>query len=291
MQSAPSLPTSRGSRLERAALWAFFGFTAVAVLGYATFGTHPALLARYPGAAWFYGISFRFFALAHVWMGWGVLALFLTLRTGARWLPAFGALYAISLASELMGTRWGIPFGEYAYSTLLAPMWLGSVPVAIPVSWFAMAIPSYALAMRAFPGAGRRVARVVFASVVLLAWDLSLDPAMSYATAYWTWAEAGPYYGMPLLNLFGWFVTGVLLMAALAALRADDWMRALPLRWLALFYLANLLMPLGMNVAAGLWGAVAATAVVLLAVARPVLRAAPAPPRAAARGRRTVEAA
>ena len=94
---------------------------------------------------------------------------------------------------------------------------------------------------------------------MLLSWDLALDPAMSLVTKYWIWGTEGPYYGMPLLNLFGWYVTGLALMAALAALRADGWVAALPLGWLVAFYGANLLLPLGMSLAAGLWGAVAAT--------------------------------
>jgi hypothetical protein len=64
---------------------------------------------------------------------------------------------------------------------------------------------------------------------------------------------------MPWLNLFGWYVTGIALMAALVALGAHRWIRELPVGWLAGFYLVNLLLPMGMNVAAGLWGAVAAT--------------------------------
>ena len=56
--------------------------------------------------------------------------------------------------------------------------------------------------------------------LLLLAWDLALDPAMSYATRYWIWGDEGPYYGMPWLNLFGWYVTGVVLMAVLSLLPA-----------------------------------------------------------------------
>jgi uncharacterized membrane protein len=55
-------------------------------------------------------------------------------------------------------------------------------------------------------GGGRACA---LASFVLLSWDLSLDPAMSYATRYWIWGSTGAYYGMPWLNLFGWYVTGI----------------------------------------------------------------------------------
>jgi uncharacterized membrane protein len=253
----------RNERLSRWALWLLYGFTGVTLLGYATFGVHPSLLARVPQVAGFYAFAFRFFAVTHVWMAFLVLALFLSLRVRWRWVPAFVALYLISLGSELAGTTTGLPFGEYHYTPLMDPMWFGHVPVVIPLSWFFMAVPSYALAMAVLPGAERRWARVLLASTVLVSWDLSLDPAMSYATRYWVWGSSGAYYGMPWLNLFGWYVTGLVLMGALALLRAESWIASLPLSWLTGFYLVNLALPVGMNMAAGLWGAVAAALVAL----------------------------
>jgi len=250
-------------RLSNWALWLLYGFTAITLLGYATFGVHPGLLAYVPQVAGIYAVAFRFFAVTHVWMGFLVLALFLSLRVGMRWLPAFVVLYLISLGSELAGTTTGLPFGEYRYSPLMDPMWFGHVPIVIPLSWFFMAIPSYALARIAAPARKQRWARVLLASTILVSWDLSLDPAMSYATRYWIWGSTGAYYGMPWLNLFGWYVTGLLLMAALAMLGAEKWIDGLPLRWLAGFYLVNLALPVGMNMAAGLWGAVLAAAVAL----------------------------
>lgn len=261
----PPLPQSAlTDRVTRAALWVLCAFTAFTLAGYASFGLHPRLLARFPEVAGLYGIAFRFFAVGHVLIAGAVLATFLTLRAGRRWLPAFAALYAISLGSELLGTSMGMPFGDYGYTPLLGARWFGLVPLVIPLSWFFMALPSYALALRALPAPEAAGRRVLLASLILASWDLALDPAMSHATKYWVWGEAGPYYGMPLLNLLGWYVTGLLLMGALAALRAEGWIRPLPHRWLAGFYLANLALPLGMSAAAGLWGAVAATLGALL---------------------------
>lgn len=253
------------ARWARAGLGLLCAFTAFSLLGYASFGLHPELLARVPQVAWVYGLAFRFFAVGQVLVAGAVLFLFLSMHAGARWLPAFAALYCISLGSELLGTSLGIPFGEYSYTPLLGARWFGLVPLVIPLSWFFMALPSYALALRALPGPNATGRRVLLASLVLVSWDLALDPAMSFATKYWEWGEAGPYYGMPLLNLLGWYVTGLLLMGALAALRSEAWIRTLPHRWLGGFYLANLALPLGMSVAAGLWGAVAGTVLALAA--------------------------
>jgi len=62
-------------------------------------------------------------------------------------------------------------------------------------------------------------------------------------------------------------VTGVALMSVLAALRAESWTVRVSPRWWAGFYGANLVLPLGMCAAAGLWGAVAATLFVLTTIA------------------------
>jgi uncharacterized membrane protein len=134
---------------ERAGLAMLYAFTVVAVVGYAVFGRDPSRLVGLPTwAVAFYAQSFGFFAQGHVWLAMGVLAVVLW-RAAARWLAAFGIMYAISLGSELAGTTWGVPFGAYSYSSAAGPMWLDRVPVVIPLSWFFMALPSYALASAA----------------------------------------------------------------------------------------------------------------------------------------------
>ena len=74
--------------------------TAAAVVGYATFGRHPALLARFPGALSVYAVAFAGFARAHVLLAFAALAVALGRVAGARWLGALAGVYAASLASE-----------------------------------------------------------------------------------------------------------------------------------------------------------------------------------------------
>lgn len=250
-------------RLADAGLLFFYVFTAITVAGYASFGVNPGLVARHPWAAPIYAPAFQFFAIGHVLVAGVALLLLLGLTVGLRWVAAFVAVYAISLGAELMGTGTGLPFGEYRYTDGLGVKWFDHVPALIPLSWFFMALPSYAIARRLGPPGQGALGRVLLASLLLLSWDLALDPAMSYATSYWVWGQDGPYYGMPWLNLFGWYVTGLAIMAALEALRAWRWTDVLPPDRMVGFYAANLALPLGMCVAAGLWVAVAATVGVL----------------------------
>ena len=270
-RQTPQRPTraALGARIALVALVALVGFTAAALAGFAVFGRHPELLARYPGAGPVYAVAFTFFARAQVALAFVALAVALVHVAGARWLPALATVYAASLASELLGTTVGLPFGPYHYTDGLGPKWFGHVPVLIPLSWFTMAVPSLALARRAHPAG-----TVVLGALVLLSWDLALDPAMSRVTTYWLWGGTGPYYGMPWSNLVGWFVTGLALMAILVRLGAGAWTARLDRRWVAAFYATNLALPLGMTAAAGYWGAVLVTvgALVGCALLRRVLR-------------------
>ena len=287
-QPAATLPAERrepagaviepGLRAEwagRVALAVVYTVSAFSLAGFATFGRHPERLAAAPQAAAAYGWILLLAPRAQILVAFLALALLLTRRAGARWVAAFLAVYALSLASELSGTTLGLPFGPYHYTPALGARWFGHVPLLIPLSWFFMALPSYALARRRFASRDELVPRVLAGSLLLLSWDLSLDPAMSLVTSFWVWGTRGPYYGMPLLNLAGWYVTGLLLMVALAWLRTDAWIDRLPVSWLVAFYGANLLLPLGMSIVAGLWGAVAATVIALLACWLITRRAAP----------------
>ena len=248
-------------RPEWLALLLLLVFTLFAIAGYAVFGLHPQLLAYVPDLAGIYGPAFTFFAQGHVWLSGLVLAFCLVRRARWRWLLAFGGIYALSLTSELIGTTFGLPFGPYHYTDSLGPKWLGRVPWLIPLSWFSMAVPAYVLALRRFPD--RTFARIVAAAALLTLWDLSLDPAMSFLTSYWIWDEPGVFYGMPLINLAGWFLTAAGIAFLMSILGADSWARDVSPKWAAAYFGVVLLMPFGMIVAAGLWAAAALTVLAL----------------------------
>jgi putative membrane protein len=261
----PEASSLRTGGLERAALGLVYLVSVASLAGFATFSLHPELLVRAQVSAATYGRMMVLAPRAQIALAFAALALFLVRRIGARWLTSFAIVYLLSLGAELAGTTVGLPFGPYSYTDGLGWKWLGHVPALIPLSWYMMALPSYAIAAWRYPGRVNVAQRVALGSFILLSWDLALDPAMSLATKYWIWATDGSYYGMPILNLVGWFLTGAALMVVFAALQADSWIERLSGSWLIGFYGANLVLPVGMCIAAGMWGAVAATAAALVA--------------------------
>jgi putative membrane protein len=48
------------------------------------------------------------------------------------------------------------------------------------------------------------------ATFIMVAWDLTIDPALSTVGRYWVWTRGGAYFGVPLTNFLGWFLTNYL---------------------------------------------------------------------------------
>jgi len=45
------------------------------------------------------------------------------------------------------------------------------------------------------------------AAAIIVAWDLSLDPVWSTILRAWIWRDGGTYFGVPLSNFCGWYLT------------------------------------------------------------------------------------
>ena len=246
--------SSTAARLARALEGLLVVCTVAALAGYAVFALHPQLLGSSADLARTYAMAIVGFPRLHILLGF--LAVLGSLHGVARrrWLPCVVAVYAVSLGAELLGTSVGLPFAAYRYTDALGPKWFGLVPLLIPLSWCTMTLASFTIARRVL-GMRGRLTTIAVGVALLMAWDLALDPAMSRLTPYWIWGDAGAYFGMPLLNLFGWCITGVVLHALLVVLRADEWIdagAARMIRGMVVVYAANVALPVGMTIAAGI---------------------------------------
>jgi uncharacterized membrane protein len=169
---------------------------------------------------------------------------------------------AISLAAELTGTSTGLPFGPYSYTTLLGWRVGGLVPFPIPMSWFYMVYCSLAIIGRLQPARDDLATRLRWAALggaTLTAWDVSMDPAMSFATSHWLWHTRGFFYGMPLLNWFGWWLTGSIVAFAMVSIARPSVIaaRVSPSRLPLWLYAVNGVFPIAICIRHGLWWAAA----------------------------------
>jgi uncharacterized membrane protein len=118
--------------------------------------------------------------------------------------------FVVSLAFESLGVATGLVYGPYHYTDKLGPKFLGLVPYLIPAAWFMMVYPSYWIATSLVRYNGKlwlwRLWVAASGAVIMTAWDLGMDPVMA-AGEHWVWEVEGAYFGIPLQNFWGWWLT------------------------------------------------------------------------------------
>lgn len=149
-------------------------------------------------------------------MGWGRAA------------GMLAATFSVSLTFESLGVATGAIYGPYHYSDKLGFLFLGLVPLIIPAAWFMMTYPSFVIADWIIPAgaAWRRAQVAAIGAAVMTAWDLVMDPIMVRA-GHWVWEIQGAYFGIPVHNFLGWWLTtfisfGVFLLLGKPALPWRD---------------------------------------------------------------------
>lgn len=118
--------------------------------------------------------------------------------------------FAVSNALENLSVLTGFPFGHYHYSDNLGQK-LFLVPLLIGPAYFGMGYLSWTVARLILggvrPGEDRVVALPVLASFLMVSWDLTFDPAASTIARSWVWRDGGEYFGVPVSNFLGWYLT------------------------------------------------------------------------------------
>ena len=124
----------------------------------------------------------------------------------------------VSLVLEILGSKTGYIFGgKYHYNQYNTPGYLISgIPVLIPIAWFGITYMSINfgcfLTDIQFPfrnGIDYYFIFLIAIFVVLL--DFVLDP-LAVDEKRWSWESPGIYYGVPLLNFFGWLLVPTLVV-------------------------------------------------------------------------------
>lgn len=186
------------------------------------------------GWTWGEAALIRGMSVGVLMQGIAVLAILASAWGWRKTLTSFAIVGTLSYFAEFIGSKTGFPFGAYHYTDVLQPQ-LGGVPLLIPLAWMMMLPPAWAVARLIFPNTNSRFPMyqsTIFYSLIsalaFTAWDLFLDPQM-VGWNFWEWEIPGQYFGIPLINYFGW-----LLVSALLTLAANP--KDLPLLPLALVY-------------------------------------------------------
>jgi len=275
---------------------ALIAFSTIALTTFLN-GPPPPWLAGEPNATAL-RLGWKFSGPTYVVLGAIAALLHVAHRIGwRRAVPMFLAISGVALSSELLGTSTQLPFGEYSYTTLLGYRILDLVPFPIPISWYYMIVGSIAIAGRLMVARDDNATKwrwSLVGGLILVAWDVSMDPAM-VKTAHWIWGDGDlftrlalpapvvafftkdVFYGMPLSNWFGWYLTGVII-ARLALIFAPPTMfaeRISPTSLPIVLYAVNGIMPVALCFRDDMiWGAILGSMAMLLPIGL-ALRAAP----------------
>jgi uncharacterized membrane protein len=132
---------------------------------------------------------------------------------GLRGILTFFALcVAIGGLIETCGVLTGFPFGHYYFTDVMGPK-IFVVPIFLGLAYVGMGYLSWTLARVILGGlpnplTGSRVVTLpLLAALFMVAWDLCMDPIWATVVRAWIWQQGGAYFGVPLSNFFGWYLT------------------------------------------------------------------------------------
>ncbi len=273
--SSPSLTWTR--RAAPGFLLAHCALIVFSTVAFTTFlnGPPPPWLLTEPNATAL-RLGWKYSGPTYVVLGAIAALLHLAGRLGwRRAIAMFLIGSSVALSAELIGTSTQLPFGEYRYTTLLGYRVFGLVPFPIPISWFYMLVGCLTMTgrlLRARDDNATRWRWALVAGLILVAWDVSMDPAM-VKTTHWLWGDGDLFtrnalpapiiafftkdifYGMPLSNWFGWYLTGVIIARLLLQIMPPTICAAKlsPTSLPIVLYAVNGVMPVAICIRDGMW--------------------------------------
>jgi putative membrane protein len=132
---------------------------------------------------------------------------------GRRGMGVFCALgLLVGNGLENLGVLTGFPFGHYYFTDGMGPK-VFAVPILLGLAYLGMGYLSWTLGrlLVGATGRGLRGEQVVVlplvGALVMVAWDFAMDPSWATVLRLWVWRDGGGYFGVPLTNFIGWYLT------------------------------------------------------------------------------------
>lgn len=123
---------------------------------------------------------------------------------------------SIGGGAEQLSLHTGFPFGHYHFSEVMGPKFL-HVPVFLALAYVGVGYLAWTTAgiiLRDTPV----LTRPLLAAGVMTAWDLSMEPVWANLVHAWVWENGGAYFGVPVSNFLGWYLTNFLIYQSFALL-------------------------------------------------------------------------
>jgi putative membrane protein len=123
-----------------------------------------------------------------------------------------GLSAGIGSVFETLSLRTGFPFGHYHFTALMGPGIL-RLPFLLALAYVGMGYLAWVLALLIAGRAGeplsglRLLTQPLLASFLMVAWDISMEPVWSTVDQAWVWEKGGPFFGVPISNFLGWYLT------------------------------------------------------------------------------------
>ena len=122
--------------------------------------------------------------------------------------------YIIAWIFEDISVHTGLIFGLYYFPDMMGPK-LDVIPFAIPMLWIMCFYTSWYLTNLLLDGSpiqtnfstGRNLAGAFIGAFILTSMDLTTDP-FATANGFWIWPNGGTFFGEPIHNFVGWYLTG-----------------------------------------------------------------------------------
>jgi len=159
-------------------------------------------------------VPVRTTAAAHVLTALAFMLVHGTARYGARRMLVFAG-FSLLLGNllENLGVATGFPFGRYHFTDVMGPRLL-HVPILLGLAYIGMGYVSWTLAALLL-GPKMGAFRLAFAAAFLMtAWDVVCEPVWTNLARAWTWHDGGSYFGIPLSNFAGWYLTNLMIYLA-----------------------------------------------------------------------------
>ncbi len=107
--------------------------------------------------------------------------------------------------SEIIGSKYHIPFGEYYYTSELGEG-IGNVPFSLFSAW--VIISTFVIQILTYLGFNTKFWWLLGPMFMILI-DLIIEPIATGPMNAWVWIDQGFYYGVPVSNFFGWWIVSL----------------------------------------------------------------------------------